>query len=282
MKKKTIIKTALIGLLALSSVGLSACSSNTVKTYNNKTIKRNSDIITVKRAQKIMGRGFKNGMVKQQFQIVTDEPHNKQKQQKIINQVVFGGPNTVMQVLSQTKSGKKTQGFMAWLDPNNSYLQGRKNVMYTVNYNKLTGHSYADLADTIINNYNITQPDPVIKKTEKIEKKQNNVYELSATLTNKRIMKDTTSKIFQSLPQAPQQAKMLKFMAKQANYQEIIIKADLRGDRMLSYTEQVIAKLGKNNQITVSQQYSNFGGYPNLKLPDEAKSAKPLPKSKKN
>lgn len=279
MKKKKLITIAMIVLLSLSSIGLTACSSKTVKNYNNQTVKRNDDTITVKRARKIMGRGFKNGLVKQQLRIVTDLPHNKEKTQKIINQIAFGGPDTVAQVISQTKTGKKLQGFGVWLDPNNSYIQGKKNTYYKVNYQKLTGHSYADLMDTILNNYNITQPDPIIKKAQKIEKKNNGVYELSATLTNKKIMKETTNRIFQSLSQAPGQEQMLKFMAKHANYQEVILKANLRGDSMISYSEEVIAKLGKNNQITVSQNYSNFGGYSNLKLPSETKGAKTLPKS---
>lgn len=272
---------AVLAMLSFANIGLTACSSSTVKNYNNKTIKRNDDTITIKRARKIMNRGFKNGLVKQQLKIVTDQPHNKQKTQTITNQIAFGGENTVMQVISQTKSGKKIQGFGVWLDPNNSYIQGKKGIYYKVNYQKLTGHSYADMMDTIINNYNITQPDQAIKKVQKIEKKNNHVYELSATLTNKRIMKETTNKIFQSLGQAPAQAQMLKYMAKQANYQEIIIRANLRGDRLIDYTEQVIAKLGKNNQITISQHYSNFGGYPNLKLPDGVQNAKPLPRTKK-
>lgn len=268
----------LLGIIGLSLAALSLTACHKPKDYSNHAPAVTANKMNKQDALKIMRKGFSSAQVKQKLLLTND--NKKIPDQTLMNQIVFGGKPTIIQLQTQTKSGKKVKGMAMWITDNKAYLLGKKNKYYSANYNKFSGHTYADLLDILMNNYNITNPDSKLAKAEKLTK-NGNQYVLSAQLTDKGIMKNTASKIMTVLAQSPQQAMMLRLMNKQASFKTIYLKAIFEQKQLVSYRETVVADLGKSAQYSVSEEYTNFNRFGNIKLPPATQNAKKLPMTTK-
>lgn len=95
---------------------------------------------------------------------------------------------------------------------NNVYINGR-NTWYKADLEKLTGHSYADLTDAIMNNHLITNPSSDLIKAYKL-KRNENTYTLTAKTIDKALMKKAAEPIFDTTPQSTGQAKSVQANSK--------------------------------------------------------------------
>lgn len=273
MKVNKILSLIGIGLLGLS---LSAC--NKAKDYSNHNPAVTANKMNKQDALKIMRKGFNSAQVKQKLFLTNSNKHIPD--QTVSNQLVFGGEPTVVQLQTQATNGKKKQGMAMWVTNSKTYLLGKKNQYYYVDYAKFSGHTYADLLDILINNYNITNPDSKLAEAEKLTK-NGNQYVLSAQLTDKAIMKDTAGKIMTALSQSRPQKMMFDAMNKEASFKTIYLKAVFQQRQLVSYKETIVADLGKDAQYNVSEEYTNFNRFSNIKIPQETANAKKLPEESK-
>lgn len=272
-KKRSIFRRSLVvGSLLLTSMILAGCGNP--KTYNNKPAQPRKTIMTKKAAIKIMKKPFTSASVEQKM-VMTNNTKKKNNQQIVINQVVFGGEPTVMQVLNRVKAGKQNRAIMGWLDGNHSYLVGNKNKYYKVDFDKLTGHNYADILDSVMNNYNITNPDNALTKELTVESKPK-FYQIGGSTANKKLMKDTAKRILTIMPQEKAQALVFKNINRSAKFEQMTVTGQIRGDRLQGYKEKLIGEIGKNITLEITETYKNFNQYSEIKLPDEAANAKPL------
>lgn len=270
-------KVGIIGSIALLALGLSACKNSQPKSYSGQSMTAQNNKITKKQALQIMAKGYKSGQVTQKFEM-TNDVKGKEVNQLIQNQVIFGGQPMVMQINNQTKAGKKGRAIGGFLDQDTIYLAGKNNKNYKTSYKNMTGHTYADLIDTLINNYNITNPDKALTNAESLEN-NNSTYVLAGQITNQKLMKQTADKIVRTLPMAKQQGLVLTTLLRYSKFKQMTVKTKFKDKQMVSYNETVIAILPNKAQINISQSYNNFNRFNNIKLPDTITKAKPLPKS---
>lgn len=272
-KKRNIFSRSLaVGSLLLTSMTLFGCGNP--KTYNNKPAQPRKTAMTKNAAIKIMKKPFTSASVEQKM-VMTNSTKKKNNKQIVTNQVVFGGEPTVMQVLNRVKAGKQNRAIMGWLDGNHSYLVGNKNKYYKVDFDKLTGHNYADILDSVMNNYNITNPDKALSKELTVESKPK-FYQIGGSTANKELMKGTAKRILAIMPQEKAQAIVFRNINRSAKFEQMEVTGQIRGDRLQGYKEKLIGKIGKNITLEITETYKNFNQYSGIKLPDEVANAKPL------
>ena len=272
-KKRNIFRRSLAACgLLLTSVILAGCGNP--KTYNNKPAQPRKTAMTKNAAIKIMKKPFTSASVEQKM-VMTNSTKKKNNKQIVTNQVVFGGEPTVMQVLNRVKAGKQNRAIMGWLDGNHSYLVGNKNKYYKVDFDKLTGHNYADILDSVMNNYNITNPDKALTKELTVESKLK-FYQIGGSTANKELMEGTAKRILTIMPQEKAQALVFKNINRSAKFEQMTVTGQIRGDRLQGYKEKLIGKIGKNITLEITETYKNFNQYSGIKMPDGVADAKPL------
>ncbi|MGQ5708239.1 DUF6612 family protein [Lactobacillus sp. PSON] len=228
-------------------------------------------VLTKNQVIKKTQQTFKSGQIVQSIRLSTDT-----STQLVSANTSFGGEPTIFHINNQTTSKGKTQNTEEWVNSNNVYLNGRS-TWYKTNFEKLSGHSYAELLDAVINNQTMMNPDKKLVDAFKMTRKKN-TYTLTATIKDKSIMKDAADPIFSTTAQSAEQEKVFRRIQKYGKYQDMTVKAVVK-NKMVSYSLFINMKLGKLMKVRLGQSYGNFGNYDFLKLPDSALNAKPLPKS---
>lgn len=254
--KKTLIGVSLAVLLLLGGCSHQQKKSNSV--LNKEQV--------VQKAKK----NFKSGQVIQSVTLGTDTS----KQVALAN-TTFGGESTVYHITNQTSSKGKTRSSEEWVTPNNVYINGQ-DTWYKADLEKLSGHSYADLTDAIMNNHLITNPSDKLVKAYKL-KRSKSTYTLTAKITDQKLMKKAAAPIFDTTPQSTAQAKVFKQIQKLGKYQKMNVKAVVKDDKLATFDVFINIKLGKLMHVKVGQSYGNFGSHDFLKVPSSATNAKDLP-----
>lgn len=236
--------------------------------------KKAEPVLTKNQVVKKTQKSLKSGQVIQSIKLSTDTAT-----QLVSANTNFGGNPTVFHISNQTTSKGKTQTTEEWVNnSNNVYLNGRS-TWYKTDYQKLSGHSYAELLDAVINNQTMLNPNSDIVKAFKL-KRNKKTYTLTATIKDKTVMKKAADPIFSTTAQSAAQEKIFRRIQKYGKYQNMTIKAVVKNKKMTSYNLFINMKLGKLMKVRLGQSYGNFGGNNDfLKLPDSALNAKPLPKS---
>lgn len=236
--------------------------------------KKAEPVLTKNQVVKKTQKSLKSGQVIQSIRLSTDTAT-----QLVSANTNFGGNPTVFHISNQTTSKGKTQTTEEWVNnSNNVYLNGRS-TWYKTDYQKLSGHSYAELLDAVINNQTMLNPNNAIVKAFKL-KRNKKTYTLTATVKDKTVMKKAADPIFSTTAQSAAQEKIFRRIQKYGKYQNMTIKAVVKNKKMTSYNLFINMKLGKLMKVRLGQSYGNFGGNNDfLKLPDSALNAKPLPKS---
>lgn len=229
-------------------------------------------VLTKNQVIKKTQQTFKSGQIIQSIRLSTDT-----SSQLVSANASFGGEPTIFHINNETSSKGKTQNTEEWVNANNVYLNGRS-TWYKTNFEKLSGHSYAELLDAVINNQTMMNPDDKLLKAFKMTRKKN-TYTLTATIKDKSIMKDAADPIFSTTAQSAEQEKVFRRIQKYGKYQDMTVKAVVKNKKLTSYNLFINMKLGKLMKVRLGQSYGNFGNHDFLKLPDSALNAKPLPKS---
>lgn len=236
--------------------------------------KKAEPVLTKNQVVKKTQKSLKSGQVIQSIRLSTDTAT-----QLVSANTNFGGNPTVFHISNQTTSKGKTQTTEEWVNnSNNVYLNGRS-TWYKTDYQKLSGHSYAELLDAVVNNQTMLNPNNDIVKAFKL-KRNKKTYTLTATIKDKAVMKKAADPIFSTTAQSAAQEKIFRRIQKYGKYQNMTIKVVVKNKKMTSYNLFINMKLGKLMKVRLGQSYGNFGGNNDfLKLPDSALNAKPLPKS---
>ena len=224
----------------------------------------------IKKSQK----SFKSGQVIQSLKLSTDT-----SSQIIIANTIFGGESTVFHINNQTSANGKSSTSEQWVNNSgNVYLKG-SGAWYKSGLEKLSGHTYADLLETIMNNSVIFSPDKKLVDAYKM-KREGQTYTLTAKVTDQKIMKEAASNVFNTIGQSTAQEKLFTNMQKYGKYTSMDVKMVVKDDKLSSCNIFVNMSLGKFSKVRLGQSYGNFGSHDFLKLPDNALDAKPLPTTK--
>ena len=260
------LKKAIIGISLAAVFLLSGCSPKE---------KKADPVLNKTQVVQKMKKGFKSGQVIQSIILGTDTSN-----QAAIANTTFGGDSTVYHITNQTSSKGKTRSSEEWVNMNNVYINGR-DTWYKADLEKLTGHSYADLTDAIMNNHLITNPSAELIKAYKL-KRNKNTYTLTAKTSDKALMKKAATPIFDTTPQSTGQAKVFKQIQKLGKYKSMTVKAVVKNNKLATFNVFVNMKLGKMMTVKVGQSYGNFGSHDFLKVPTNATNAKNLPTTDNN
>lgn len=261
------LKKVFIGVSLAAVFLLSGCSQQKQKKADpvfNKTQ-------VVQQAKK----SFKSGQVIQSVTLGTDT-----SSQVATANTTFGGDSTTYHITNQTTSKGQTRSSEEWVNFNNVYINGQ-GTWYKADLEKLTGHSYAELTDAIMNNKLISNPSDKLVKNYKM-KRNKNTYILTAKATDKDLMKKAAAPIFNTTPQSTDQAKIFKQIQKLVKYKYMTVKAVVKDKKLTTFNVFINMKLGKLMTVKVGQSYGNFGRHDFLKVPTSATNAKPLPTNKNN
>lgn len=265
----TKLKKAFIGISFAALFLLGGCSQQ--KKANPNPVLTKSQV--VQKAKK----SFRSGQVIQSVTLGTDT-----SSQVALANTTFGGESTVYHITNQTTSKGKSSSSEEWVNLNNVYINGR-NTWYKADLEKLTGHSYSDLTDAIMNNRLIHNPSDTLIKAYKMKRNKNEkTYTLTANIKDKDLMEKAASPIFNTVAQSSNQAKVFKQIQKYGKYKNMTVKAVVRDNKLAGFNVFVNMKLGKMMTVKVGQSYGNFGSHDFLKVPTSATNAKPLPIVKDN
>lgn len=222
-------------------------------------------------------KNFKSGQVIQSITLATDTSN-----QVAIANTTFGGNSPVYHITNQTttSNSNKSASTEEWINSDNVYIVG-PDAWYKANLQKLTGHSYTELTDAIMNNHFITNPSDKLVKAYKM-KRDKRVYTLSAKITDKDLMKKAASPVFNTVAQSINQARTFKQIQKYGKYKDMTVKAVVKNNHLSTFNIFVNMKLGKLMTVRIGQSYGNFGSHDFLRIPDSATNAKPLPTIKRN
>lgn len=254
--KKTIIAVSLAAVFLLGG-----CS---------KKEKKASPVLNKTQVVKKVKTNFKSGQSIQSVTLGTDT-----SSQSVIANTTFGGEPTIYHITTQTTSNGKSRSSEEWVNMSNVYING-KDSWYKADLEKLTGHTYADLTSSIMNNHLIFHPSADLIKAYKL-KRNKNTYTLTAKMDDKNLMKKVAEPILNTTAQSTQQAKVFKQIQKLSKYKSMTVKAIVRDNKLLTFNVFVNMKLGKLMTVKVGQSMGNFGSHDFLKLPSNATNAKDLP-----
>lgn len=255
------LKKAIIGISLAAVFLLSGC---------NQKEKKADPVLNKTQVVQKMKKGFKSGQVIQSITLGTDTSN-----QVAIANTTFGGESTVYHITNQTSSKGKTRSSEEWVNMNNVYINGH-DTWYKADLEKLTGHSYADLTDAIMNNHLIANPDSKLVKAYKL-KRNKDTYTLTAKINDQKLMKKAASPIFDTTPQSTGQAKIFEQIQKLGKYKSMTVKAVVKNNKLATFNVFVNMKLGKMMTVKAGQSYGNFGSHDFLKVPTNALNAKNLP-----
>lgn len=133
----TKLKKAFIGISLATLFLLGGCSQQKKNTAD--------PVLTKSQVVQKAKKSFRSGQVIQSVTLGTDT-----SSQVALASTTFGGESTVYHITNQTTSKGKTRSSEEWVNLNNVYINGR-DTWYKADLEKLTGHSYADLTDAIMN-----------------------------------------------------------------------------------------------------------------------------------
>ena len=219
---------------------------------------------------------FKSGQVIQSVTLKTDT-----SSQSVIANTTFGGQNsTVFHVKNTSSSSGKTRSSEEWVSPSQVYLNG-SSVWYYTDLEKLSGHSYADLLSSILNNKIIFQPNSSLTKSYKMTR-DGQTYTLKTTSTDSEMMKTAASQVLNTVGESSNQKELFGRMLKYGKFTDMTVKMVVKNKKLYSCNIFVNMKLGKQMTAKIGQSYGNIGNQDFLKLPDEVLNAKPLPTVKQN
>lgn len=223
----------------------------------------------IKKAQK----PYKSGQVIQSIRLSTDT-----STQTVLANTLFGGNPTVFHINNQTSSHGKSQSSEEWINMNNVYLHGQSS-WYHAKLDKLSGHTYAELMEAATNNKLLNNPSDTLVKAYKM-KRNKNVYTLTASLKDKKLMKAAVEPVISTVGQSAQQEQVFRRIQKYGKYQNIKVKLIVKNKKLFAFNVFVNMKLGKYMKAHIGQSFGNFGSRDFLKVPNEALNSKPLPTEK--
>lgn len=256
------LKKVLIGISFAALLLLGGCSQQ----------KKAEPVLTKNQVVQKAKKDFKSGQVIQSVTLSTDT-----SSQIAASSATFGGESTVYHITNQATSKGKTSSNEEWVNLNNVYIHG-SDAWYKADLEKLTGHSYADLTDAIMNNHLIHNPSDTLVKAYKMKhNKKEKTYTLTAKLTDQALMKKAAAPIFNTTAQSSAQAKVFKQIEKLAKYKNMTVKAVVKDNKLSTFNVFVNMTLGKTMTAKVGQSYGNFGSHDFLKVPASATNAKDLP-----
>lgn len=259
-------KKVLLGLTALAALFmLAGCHQQSKKAA--------APVLTKSEVIKTGEKPFKSGQIIQSFRLATDT-----SSQLVLANTVFGGNPTVFHISNQTTSKGRTQSSEEWINMNHVYLNGQK-TWYHAKLDQLSGHTYAELMDAVMNNRLLTHPNAALVKAYKM-KRSKGVYTLTATLKNKKLMQTAASPVVATVGQSPQQEQVFRRIQKYGKYRKMNVKLLVKNKKLLGFNVFVDMKLGKYMKVRIGQSYGNFGSHDFLRVPNQALNSKPLPKSK--
>lgn len=252
----------------MAMLALTACS-NQAKPKNDKPLTK-SEVIS--KSQK----PFKSGQVIQSVSLSTDTSN-----QTVIANTTFGGNNgTVFHINNQTTSQGKTSSSEEWINLNNVFING-SSTWYKSDLDKMSGHTYSQLLDNIMNNKIINNPGKVLTKSYKLTRKKD-TYTLSADIKDKKAMQKALDPIVTTVGQTDNQQAIFKRLAKYGKYQNMTVKLVVKNKKLFRANIFVNLKIGKLMTAKFGQSFGNFGNNDFLKVPDAALNAKPLPEAKRS
>lgn len=232
-------------------------------------------VLTKSQVIKKSQKSFKSGQVVQSIRLSTDTAT-----QLVVANTNFGGNSTVFHITNQTTSKGKTQSSEEWVNMNNVYLNG-SSAWYKANLDTLSGHSYAELVDAIMNNDVIFRPDAALVKAYKM-KRNKNTYTLTANVKDPKMMSNAADNIVGTVGQSAAQEKVFRRIQKYGKYKNMTVKMVVKNKKLASCNIFVNMKLGKYMKVRMGQSYGNFGSHDFLTVPQKALGAKPLPKANTN
>ena len=220
-------------------------------------------------------KSFKSGEAKQIVNLKTDT-----SSQIVASNYSFGGDPTVFHVNYQTEAKGKTHNMDEWIsNTGNLYINGQS-TWYKTEIEKMSGHSYADVLDAVLNNEMLMNPPKGLTDAYKM-KRSGKTYTLTAKITDKKIMKAAVAPIFTTNTQSPQQQKIYQKLAKVGKFEDMTVKLVVKGTKLSTFSYTVNLKIGKMMKMSAGQSYSNLGRHDFLKVPNNALDGKPLPKENK-
>ena len=265
----TKLKKAFIGISLATLFLLGGCSQQKKNTAD--------PVLTKSQVVQKAKKSFRSGQVIQSVTLGTDT-----SSQVALASTTFGGESTVYHITNQTTSKGKTRSSEEWVNLNNVYINGR-DTWYKADLEKLTGHSYADLTDAIMNNRLIHNPSDTLVNAYKMKRnKKEKTYILTANIKDKDLMKKAAAPVFNTVAQSSNQAKVFKQIQKYGKYKNMTVKTVVRDNKLAGFNVFVNMKLGKMMTVKVGQSYGNFGNHDFLRVPTSATNAKPLPTTDNN
>lgn len=265
----TKLKKAFIGISLATLFLLGGCSQQKKNTAD--------PVLTKSQVVQKAKKSFRSGQVIQSVTLGTDT-----SSQVALASTTFGGESTVYHITNQTTSKGKTRSSEEWVNLNNVYINGR-DTWYKADLEKLTGHSYADLTDAIMNNRLIHNPSDTLVNAYKMKRnKKEKTYTLTANIQDKDLMKKAAAPIFNTVAQSSNQAEVFKQIQKYGKYKNMTVKTVVRDNKLAGFNVFINMKLGKMMTVKVGQSYGNFGSHDFLKVPTSATNAKPLPTTDNN
>lgn len=256
-------------LLALSIAVALVTSGCTKQEKQTEPILTKTQVI--ERSQKT----FKSGQAKQIVNLKTDT-----SSQIVGTTYTFGGNPTVFHINYQTQNKNKTLSLEEWISNTGTMYINGQNTWYKGQLASLTGHSYADLLNSIANNKMLIDPPKELIKSYKMTRK-GKTYTLKATIKNKRIMKAAVAPIFRTNTQGVTQLQTFRKLTKVGKFQNMQVKLIVKNKKLKTFSYLVNIKLGKLMRLSAGQSYGNIGSQDFLKIPNNVLNAKPLPKQNK-
>lgn len=217
-------------------------------------------------------KSFKSGQAKQIVNLKTDT-----SRQVVGSSYTFGGNPAVFHVNYQTQNKNKTRNMEEWVSNTGAIYLNGQSTWYKDQVTSLTGHSYADMLDAIMNNKMLLNPPKSLINSYKMTRK-GNTYTLKATITDQKIMKAATEPVFLTNTQGPQQLNIYRKLAKAGKFTKMNVKLVVKNKKLYTFNYQVNIKLGKFMHLNAGQSYGNIGSHDFLKIPNNVLNAKPLPK----
>lgn len=259
-------KLWLLPILLLGLV-LAGCS-------NKSNTKKSATALTKTQVVQKAKKSFKSGQVIQSVRLATDT-----STQLVTANTIFSGNNgTIFHITNQTTSKGKTQSTEEWVNMNNVFING-SSTWYKAKLDSLSGHSYAELVNAIMDNKLILDPSSKLVKAYKMTRK-GQTYTLTANLTDKTLMKNASEPIIATVGQTSAQESVFRRILNYGKLKNMTVKMVVKNNKLSTFTVFVNLKLGKYMTARFGQSYGNFGSQDFLKVPTSVLNAKALPTTK--
>ncbi|RMC47271.1 hypothetical protein F5ESL0228_07425 [Lactobacillus sp. ESL0228] len=259
-------KKLFLGLATMTALFTGGCS---------QAKKQSEPVLTKTAAIKKAQQTFKSGQAKQLIDLSTDTAS-----QVITSSYTFGGNPTVFHLNYQTQVKDKNNNIEEWIsNTNKTYINGQSNWYYS-DLKQMSGHSYADLLDAIMNNNLLMNPPQKLVNAYKM-KRSGNTYTLTATITDPKIMREAAEPILLTNTQSQRQYPTYHKLVKAGKYKKMDVKLVIKNQKLATFNYKVNLQIGKMFQMNIGQSYANMRSQDFLKIPNNVLTAKPLPKQKK-